>query len=76
MKRAKLFKNGGSQAVRLPKEFRIEGDEVLIRKEGEAVVLEPVKKPSWPKGFFKRIRIEDPKFERPDQGATLPSPSI
>jgi antitoxin VapB len=33
--------HGGSQAVRLPKEFRFEGNEVLIRKQGNAVVLEP-----------------------------------
>jgi len=41
---AKLFKNGRSQAVRLPKEFRFTGDEVLVRREGEAVILEPVKR--------------------------------
>jgi antitoxin VapB len=35
--------HGGSQAVRLPKEFRFEGNEVLIRKQGKAVVLEPAK---------------------------------
>ncbi|MET0535672.1 MAG: type II toxin-antitoxin system VapB family antitoxin [Steroidobacter sp.] len=46
MKTAKLFKNGESQAVRLPKEFRFEGDEVLIKKSGNAVVLLPKKK-SW-----------------------------
>jgi len=41
-KRAKLFPNGHSQAVRLPKEFRFEGTEVKIRREGNCVVLEPV----------------------------------
>jgi antitoxin VapB len=40
---AKLFQNGRSQAVRLPKEFRFEGDEVRIRREGDRVVLEPMK---------------------------------
>ncbi len=39
---AKLFRNGNSQAVRLPREFRFQGDEVRIRKQGEAVVLEPM----------------------------------
>ena len=38
---AKLFQNGRSQAVRLPKEFRFEGDEVRIRRVGEGVMLEP-----------------------------------
>ncbi len=41
-KTAKLFRNGNSQAVRLPQEFRFQGDQVRIRKEGEAVVLEPI----------------------------------
>jgi antitoxin VapB len=41
--RAKLFQHGGSQAVRLPKMFRFEGSEVTVRRDGEAVILEPVK---------------------------------
>ena len=39
---AKLFRNGRSQAVRLPREFRFEGDEVRIRQVGEGVLLEPL----------------------------------
>lgn len=39
---AKLFWSGRSQAVRLPKEFRMEGAEVRIRRQGVAVILEPV----------------------------------
>ena len=46
MKTAKLFKNGQSQAVRLPKEFRMTGSEVYIKKQGEAIVLLPIEK-SW-----------------------------
>jgi antitoxin VapB len=41
-KYAKLFQNGQSQAVRLPKEFRFEGDKVRIRRVGAGVMLEPV----------------------------------
>lgn len=41
MKKAKLFKNGESQAVRLPKEFRFPGKEVFIKRQGSAVVLLP-----------------------------------
>jgi antitoxin VapB len=49
--RAKLFKSGGSQAVRLPKDYRFERQhEVLIRREGERVILEPVKH-GWSKRF-------------------------
>ena len=39
---AKLFAHGGSQAVRLPKAFRFEGDEVTVRRDGKAVILEPI----------------------------------
>jgi antitoxin VapB len=46
VKTAKLFKNGDSQAVRLPKEFRFTGAEVLIKRVGSAVVLLPKAK-SW-----------------------------
>ena len=42
---AKLFKNGRSQAVRLPKEFRFEGTEVYINKIGESVILIPFHAP-------------------------------
>ena len=42
MTTAKLFMSGRSQAVRLPKEFRFEGKEVRIRREGGQVILEPV----------------------------------
>ncbi len=41
MRAAKLFRNGDSQAVRLPKEFRFQGTEVLIERVGRAVVLWP-----------------------------------
>lgn len=45
MKTAKLFKNGQSQAVRLPKEFRFEGDSVYIKHLGDYVVLVPKEDP-------------------------------
>ncbi|AOP36396.1 hypothetical protein A0128_20490 [Leptospira tipperaryensis] len=46
MQTAKLFINGRSQAVRLPKEFQFTGDDVLIQKVGEAVILVPKNK-AW-----------------------------
>jgi antitoxin VapB len=46
IKTAKLFQNGQSQAVRLPKEFRFEGDKVYIKKTGNAVILIPYQE-SW-----------------------------
>lgn len=42
MERAKLFQNGSSQAVRLPKEFRIPGKEVKIFRKGNQIILEPI----------------------------------
>ena len=42
MNTAKLFKHGGSQAVRLPKDFRFDTAEVRIRRHGAAVILEPM----------------------------------
>jgi antitoxin VapB len=39
---AKLFKHGGSQAVRLPKDFRLPGTEVRVRRLGRGVLLEPM----------------------------------
>ena len=53
---ARLFKNGRSQAVRLPKEFRFSGDEVFVRREGEAIILEPIKRKAWPRGYWERLR--------------------
>jgi antitoxin VapB len=38
---AKIFKSGNSQAVRLPKDFRFDVDEVEILREGDAVILRP-----------------------------------
>ncbi|KAA3658421.1 MAG: antitoxin [Calditrichaeota bacterium] len=53
MQTAKVFMNGRSQAVRLPKEFRVEGKEVYIRKVGDDIVLSPKKK-TW-KDFFAML---------------------
>jgi antitoxin VapB len=47
-KTAKLFMNGRSQAVRLPKEFRFEGKEVYVHREGEQVILSPKASPTTP----------------------------
>ena len=45
---AKVFRDGSGQAVRLPEEFRVEGDTLRIRREGRKIVLEPVENDmSW-----------------------------
>ena len=63
--RARIFKSGGSQAVRLPKEFRFEGDEVLISREGVRIVLEPPHR-VWSQRFLD-IAGSAPDFPYPDE---------
>ena len=41
---ASLFRNGRNQAVRIPREFEMEGSEVLIRQEGDSLVLTPIRR--------------------------------
>lgn len=41
---AALFRNGRNQAVRIPRELELEGSEVLIRKEGDSLILTPIRK--------------------------------
>lgn len=67
-----LFMNGRSQAVRLPKEMRLPGKEVSIRRLGGGVLIEPITRSRWPRGYFDAVRITDPGFERPPQGVTPP----
>jgi antitoxin VapB len=66
-KTACLFWTGRSQAVRLPREFRFEGDTVLVRREGSAVILEPTR--GWPKGYVESFAGIPDDFDRPPQGA-------
>ena len=49
--KAKIFNNGNSQAVRLPKEFRFEGKEIIIRKVENGVLLMPQDKNMWENWF-------------------------
>ena len=41
-----LFRNGRSQAIRIPRDFELEGTEAIIRKEGDNLIIEPVRKKS------------------------------
>ena len=80
---AKLFKNGRSQAVRLPAEFRFEGDEVLIRRDektGDVILSErkSSKRESWAKflELLKDVEVPDDFLspEERDQGDHRPDP--
>lgn len=59
MPAAKLFIHGGSQAVRLPKEFRFEGTEVHVRRVGNEVVLSAVA-PAGPDALIDAIMAFEP----------------
>ena len=78
MATAKVFWSGRSQAVRLPKEFRVDGDEVRIRREGNKIVLEPMQDDwgwlvAWrerygpfDEDFIEAVNEELPQQERPE----------
>lgn len=76
MNTAEIIRTDGTQAVKLPEGFQFAGDAVSIRREGEAVILEPVKPSTWPPGFFDDIRIDDRAFARPEQGSVPRAPSL
>ncbi len=72
---AKLFWSGRSQAVRLPKSFRMEGTEVRIRRQGRQVVLEPIAEDwawldaiagTFSDDFFAGGRRQPDQQERPE----------
>ena len=70
METAKLFENGRSQAVRLPKKYRFSGDEVLIRRLGRAVILLP-KDEAW-QAFLDGIHTFTPDFMEDGRDANHP----
>ena len=55
---AKIFMNGRSQAVRLPKEYRFDTDEVYISKQGQNIILS-AKKPMWDDFFDSESSFDD-----------------
>ncbi len=55
---AKIFMNGRSQAVRLPKELRFDCDEVFVRKQGESLVISP-KQSTWDEFFDQKPAFND-----------------
>lgn len=65
-KTASVFWTGRSQAVRLPKEFRVKGDTVLVRREGNSIILEPTQE--WPEGWVESFAGVPDDFRRPAQG--------
>ncbi len=68
MKTAKIFNNGQSQAVRLPKEFRLQGKEVKISKQGNKIILEPIEN-AWEQWISTLSEFSDDFMEN---GRTQP----
>ena len=71
METAIVILDGDCQTVRLPKSVHLPTN-VIVRQDGESVVLEPAKPTTWSKGFFESIHVTDPAFERPEQGQLPP----
>ena len=76
MPTAKLFWNGRSQAVRLPVEFRFEGEEVEIRREGKRVILEPARRRKWPRGYWTSWGKVPDDFVAPEPLSSRPVPDL
>ncbi len=56
----KVFKNGRSQAIRIPKEFRVDSDEVYIDKIGDTLIIKPKNSNKWTH-FFNKLNDVDTK---------------
>jgi antitoxin VapB len=58
-RRVKLFRNGRNQAVRIPREFELPGNDAIMRKEGERLVIEPAQ-PKGPKSLVAWLATLEP----------------
>ena len=75
METAKIFQNGQSQAVRLPKAFRFQGDKVFIKKVGSAVVLIPYHTP-WQTLVESLDQFSDDFMDEREQPIQQPRESL
>jgi antitoxin VapB len=75
MKTAKLFKNGRSQAVRLPQEYRFSGEEIYIKQYGDIVILIPKKSP-WKSMIESVDEFSDDYMETRNQPAPQTRESV
>ena len=67
--KARVFRNGANQAIRIPVGMSFETDEVTLEKDGEALIVRPLRRPGW-EAFFS-----DPEMALPDDfdtGEDLP----
>ena len=69
---ASLFRNGRNQAVRIPREFELEGTEVLMRKDGDSLVITPIRK----SGLLAVLARMEPLDEDLPEVEDLPPPPM
>ncbi len=58
----RLFRNGRNQALRIPREFELEGDEASIRKDGVCLIVEPIVKKNSMLEFLRTLEPIDEEF--------------
>ena len=63
----RLFRNGRNQALRIPREFELEGDEAILRKEGDRLIVEPVRKGRL-LALLRTLEPLDEPFPEMDEG--------
>jgi antitoxin VapB len=70
VRHVKIFRNGCNQAIRIPREFELTGDEAILRKEGDRLILEPIRKGKL-LALLKNLKPIEIEF--PDIDEDLPS---
>ena len=75
MTTAKVFMTGRSQAVRIPRQFRLDVPEVFVRRSGDSLVLTPAGHRTWDE-FFKKFTIQDFALDRTDSQKIRPEPDF
>ena len=63
----RLFRNGRNQAVRIPREFELEGDEAIMRREGDTLIIEPISKGGL-LALLSRLKAIEVEFPDVDEG--------
>ncbi len=69
IRHVRLFRNGRNQAVRIPRDFELEGTEAILRREGDCLIIEPVRKGRL---LDLLARLQPLPDEFPDVDDTLP----
>jgi antitoxin VapB len=71
-RRARLFRNGRNQAVRIPREFELPGEEVIVSREDDRLTIEPVRKGRNLLNVLKKLKPLDESFPDVDENLPLP----